>query len=109
MNDDRFFNGLEPPAPPPGLREAALRAGRAAFAEAPRADVWTRLVRSPAARLAWAASVAALLGAHAYFPSHPRPEAPSGLAPATEGEVGVIARLPRIDDRVLPVREGDRS
>lgn len=109
MKDDRLFNGLEPPPPPPGLREAALRAGRAAFAEAPRADVWTRLVRSPAARLAWAASVAALLGAHVFFPSHPRPQAPSGRAPATEGEIGAIARLPRIDDRALALREGDRS
>jgi hypothetical protein len=111
MSDDRLdviFTGLEPPPPPAHLREASLRAARAAFAEAPVPDVWTRLVRSPAARIAWAASVMLLVAANLLLPAHPRATA-SVVAPRLDPEIAPIAHLPRIDERALAARQGVRS
>jgi hypothetical protein len=111
MSDDPLLRGLELPAVPARLREDALAAVRAAFTATPRRDVWTRLLASPAARLAWAASVAALAAAHAFLPRDGRPEAPGASAAVTrpDPELASIARLPRIDEHALPAPEGDRS
>ena len=110
MNDDPL-RGLEPPAVPPGLREDALAAARAAFAAAPRRDPWARLLASPAARLAWAASVAALVAANVLLPRSGQPPVPAASAAPTrpDPELASITCLPRIDERVLPALEGDRS
>ncbi|HEX7528225.1 MAG TPA: hypothetical protein VF425_03890, partial [Thermoanaerobaculia bacterium] len=63
------------------------------------------------ARLAWAASVAALVAAHAFFPRDARPSPPDVSAVVTrpDPELASIARLPRIDEHALPALEGDRS
>jgi hypothetical protein len=109
MSDDPF-DRLDLPAPPPGLREAALRAGRQAFGSASRLDAWSRLLASVPARVAWAASVALLLAAHAFLPASTSP--PRGAAPGAsrlEPEVSAVARLPRIEDRALAARTGERS
>ncbi len=114
MNDD-LFKGFQPPDPPPGLREAALGAGRAAFADAarapaPAADIWTRLYRSRTLRLAWAASVVLLAAAHVTLPRHPS-AVPSSTAwaPGLDPEVSAIARLPRISEQAVQVGSGERS
>jgi hypothetical protein len=109
MRNDSLFSGLEPPPPPSGLREAALRAGRAAFDGQPRADLWVRLAASPVARLAWAASVVLLAAANALLPAAPSPEVPTPVVLRPEPEIAAIARLPRIDERALSARQGDRS
>lgn len=113
MNDDLPLRGLEPPAVPTGLREDALAAARAAFAEAPHRDPWARLLASSVARLAWAACVTALIAANALLPQNGRPPAPTATATATvtrpDPELASIARLPRIDEHALPAPEGDRS
>ncbi|HSB63798.1 MAG TPA: hypothetical protein VLJ18_06505 [Thermoanaerobaculia bacterium] len=111
MSDDPLFRGLEPPAVPAHLKEDALAAARAALAAAPRRDPWARLLASPAARLAWAASVAALAAAHVLLPRAGRPEAPAAAAKFTrpDPELASITRLPRIDEHALPAPEGDRS
>ena len=110
MSDDPLLRGLEPPAVPARLREDTLAAARAAFAAPLRRDPWTRLLASPTARLAWAASVTALVAAHVLLPRHGRPE---GLAASNvsrpDPEVASITRLPPIDERALPALEGDRS
>ncbi len=111
MSDDPLLLGLEPPAVPSHLREDALAAARAAFAATPRPDAWARLLASPAARLAWAASVAALAAANAFLPRNGRPPAQTTSATLArpDPELASIARLPRIDERALPALEGDRS
>lgn len=111
MSDDPLLRGLEPPAVPARLREDALAAARAAFAATPRPDAWTRLFASPAARLAWAASVAALAAAHVLLPRTGQPPAPATSVTVTrpDPELASITRLPRIDEHALPAREGDRS
>ena len=111
MSDDPLLRDFEPPAVPPRLREDALTAARAALAAAPRRDPWARLAASPAARLAWAASVAALAAAHVLLPRDGHVEAPPASATIArpDPELASIARLPRIDEHALPAPEGDRS
>lgn len=111
MSHDSLLRGLEPPEVPAGLREDALAAARAALASAPRRDPWARLLASPAARVAWAASVAVLATMHALLPRDGRPEAPAATAAVLrpDPELASIARLPLIDEHALPALEGDRS
>lgn len=111
MTDDPLLRGLELPAVPARLRDDALAAARAAVAATPRPDAWARLLVSPAARLAWAASVAALVSAHAFLPRYGRLSAPDVSAVITrpDPELASIAHLPSIDEHALPALEGDRS
>jgi len=111
MSDDPLLRDFEPPAVPVRLREDALAAARAAVAAAPLRDLWARLLASPAARLAWAASVAALAAAHVLLPRDGRPEGPAAAANVSrpDPELASIARLPRVDEYALPALEGDRS
>jgi hypothetical protein len=111
MSDDPLLRGLEPPAVPARLKEDALAVARAAFAAAPPPDVWTRVLSSRGARLAWAASVAGLAVAHALLPRDGRPEAPAASAAVArpDPELASTTRLPRIDEHALPALEGDRS
>ena len=111
MNDDPVLRGFTPPAVPDGLRKQALAAARAAFTAPPQPDVWARLLASSTARLAWAASVAALAAAHAFLPREMRTETPPASATLArpDPELAAIARLPRIDEHTLPPPEGGRS
>jgi len=111
MSDDPLLRGFEPPAVPARLREDVLAAARAALAAAPLQDPWARLAASPAARLAWAVSVAALAVAHVLLPRNGRPEGSGAAASSSrpDPELASIARLPRIDEHALPAPEGDRS
>jgi len=111
MNDDPNLGEFASPAVPDGLREEALAAARNAFSAAPaKPDVWTRLLASRSARLAWAASVALLAAANVLVP---RSAAPGPAVAAASGkpdaELTAIARLPRIDEHSLPALEGGRS
>jgi len=99
MNTEDPLRGFTPPAPPDGLREAALRAARAALAS-PAPDVWTRLYLSPVARAAWAASVLLLLAAQLLVPSR-RPESVARAARRSDSEIAAVTRLPRIDRDAL--------
>lgn len=108
---ERLLAGLEPAPPPPGTRERALAAARAAETETvvPE-DLWTRLWRSRPARLAWAATVAALLLAHAVLSiagavHGGRPALPAPVAGLGEGEpaLAAIAELPPLRLGLLPV------
>ncbi len=111
MSDDPVLRGFTPPAVPDGLREDVLAAARRAFVAAPaRADVWTLLVASRAARLAWAASVALLAAANVLVPrSAPSAPAASAAPGKSDAELAAITRLPRIDEHSLPALEGGRS
>ena len=111
MNDEPALREFNPPAVPDGLREAALAAAREAFAAPVRPDVWTRLLANPAARLAWAASIATLAAAHVLLPRGGQTEAPSASVTLTrpDPELAAITRLPRLDEHSLPTPEGGRS
>ncbi len=104
------FRGFEPPEPPPGLREAALRAGRREFASSvPAPDIWTRLHRSRAARLAWAASVVLLAALHLALPRRPVATPATASAPRLDPEVSAIAKLPRISEQASSAYSGEKS
>ncbi len=111
MNDDPLLRGFTPPAVPEGLRETSLAAARAALAAPTRPDVWTRLLASRSARLAWAASVATLGLANAMLPRIVKHgETPIASTTARpDPELAAIARLPRNDEHALPSLEGGRS
>ena len=66
MNQERDFmsDGLTPPVPPSELRGRVLTAARDAMARGDSPDMWTRIWESRPARLAWAASIGALIFAH---------------------------------------------
>ena len=100
---DRLLEKLQPASPPPDLRERSLGAATQALGRPP-AEPWTRIWESRPVRLAWAATVAGLLLAHALIPTVPRPvpAAAQGfslhhLSQSTEEEIRVIATLPRLD------------
>jgi len=111
MSDDPLLRDLALPGVPAGLREDALAAARTTLASPPRPDLWTRLLASRSARLAWAASVATLAVANVILPRIARHEE-TPIASKTERpdpEVASIARLPRNDEHALPTLEGGRS
>lgn len=111
MSRNDLFEGLESPPPPPGLREAALRAGRAALTAAPSPDRWTALLNNRGLRVAWLAAVLVLTAANALVPGG-RAEGP-GPVRRLDPEVAAIGQLPGRDGPPLPAiredgPEGDR-
>ena len=111
MNRDDLFEGLESPPPPPGLREAALRAGRAAMTTEAAPDRWTELLNSRGLRVAWLTAVVLLSAANALVPGG-RAEGPDPIR-RLDPEVAEIGRLPGLDGPALPALrefspEGDR-
>lgn len=96
MSKGEFLEGLEPPTPPPGLREVALRAGRTAMAERPEPDAWALLFQSRVLRAAWALAVVALAATHALVSTHsPSPVSATPLDP----EVADIVHVSGLDNR----------
>lgn len=93
MSRDDLFEGLESPPPPPGLREATLRAGRRGMLSPTSPDAWSRLWRSPAARFAWGAAVLLLAFAHARVPRESRIDV---ITAGLEPELNEVAHLSRI-------------
>ena len=100
MTERPLLGGLEPPPPPPELREAALAAGRRGMRSAPSPDVWSLLLRSPAARLAWGAAVLLLVFAHARVSREPRVDV--ATARTVEPELTDVAQLSRIAENTPP-------
>jgi len=107
MNDTQqpstqLFAGMQPPGPPPGLRPDVLASATAALEEEPPMDRWAQLWHSRPLRLAWAATVLALVGANLAITEAPAPSSARAagsflrsLAEA-DAEVAEIARLPRL-------------
>lgn len=93
MSRDDLFEGLESPAPPPGLREAALRAGRAALTTAAAPDRWTVLLNNRGLRVAWLTAVLLLAFAHARVPREGRAVV---TAAGVELELTEVAQLSRL-------------
>lgn len=93
MNRDDLFEGLEAPPPPPGLREAALRAGRAAMTAAAAPDRWTALFSNRRLRVAWLTAVLLLSFAHARVPREGHAVV---TAAGVEPELTEVAHLSRL-------------
>ena len=111
MNDRDPFEDLDSPPPPPGLREAALRAGRAAMATAPVTDRWTELFANRGLRTAWLTAVLVLLAANALVP--PGRAEDRGPLHRLDPEIAQVARPAHLDGPALPTLggaglEGDR-
>jgi hypothetical protein len=107
MTEDRHpLDGVRPSGAPAGLRGETLRAARAALAGGSR-DVWTRIARSRLLRLAWAAVVVALLGAHLLL-SLPRRGVPlpaevvPRLATGSDPAALDLVRMAAIDSSARP-------
>jgi len=98
------LTGLRPPLPPPGLKEAVLKAAGEAMAR-PVPDRWTLLWRHPAARAAWALTTTLLLLGHLFVQLRASSAPPAGgtfRAGEPGPELAEIASLPRINTELLP-------
>jgi len=101
-----LFAGLGRPRAPDGLREKALDAAREAM-DAPPVTRWEAVWDSRAARLALAASIAALIAGHLLLAALPFPgggatrRAEMDLG-GPEPEVLAVAMLPRIRLETIP-------
>ena len=114
MNDqyewmEKSLDGLEPPGPPPELRNRVLGATTESRADVVHADRWTRLWQNRALRLAWAASVVGLVAAHLLISVSPERQAvasPQALNRAfgePDAELVSISTLPRFGYNVRPL------
>jgi hypothetical protein len=100
---DRLFEGLEPPQPPPELRERVIQDAQEHSAVAPLPDAWTRIWESSWLRLAWAASVFLLLAGNLVLAPR-QPEKPSVVAEVfVDEEIAEFLRPMRIADTVTPI------
>ncbi len=61
---DHLLRRVDPPGAPPSLRTRALAAARVARRKPEPVDLWSRIWASRPLRLAWAASLTAVLAAH---------------------------------------------
>ncbi len=95
---DPFFDRLEPPRPPSELRDRALGAGIEALLGEPAPDVWERLWRNRALRLAWGASVLALIAGHLAMAGAKGAPPETAFSPArtADPELASIVELLRI-------------
>ena len=108
-----LLGSLELPEAPSGLKERAVSSAAGAMTRrAAGDDVWTRLWHSRPLRLAWAASVAALLAGHLVVSlhlsgGHTTAGTPSGGAAADrDSDLRAIAALPPIDLGTVPALDG---
>jgi hypothetical protein len=107
MPEHELFRGRRPPAPPEGLRRRALDAARSHSLVA-RPSPWQRLWEQPGLRLAWVATVVALVAGHVAL-SVPDAATDPPLAPkirvasaSLDASTAPLVALDRIDGRHLP-------
>lgn len=105
---ERLLATLQPPEPPRGLQEKALRGAREALAREAGRDIWTRIWESRPLRLAWAVSVVVLVICHAGITGVRSARTPAvgqttGAAREGNGELAAIGRLPRLNEGARPL------
>jgi hypothetical protein len=101
------FSGLEPPAPPPALRERVLLRAHSVLARDAATDVWTRLWESRPLRLAWSAATLLLVAAHVALTVRPparggRVTAPVAASADPTAELAAVAGLAPLNEALLP-------
>ena len=114
MNDDpdplrHLLDGLAPPPPPAPLESRVLRAAREAMERDRSRDGWARAWESPVWRLAWAATLVALIAGHVGLslrsPAGPGVAGAPATAPspAAGGELAAVDGLLRLDIDARPL------
>ena len=98
---DPFSGTLAPPQAPPELRQRVIAAARAAADRADEPDLWARIWESRPVRLAWAASIGALIYGHLVIggsiaPRSARPAMPLAAAVEADNELAEIVGLERV-------------
>jgi hypothetical protein len=99
--NEPLFPGLKVPGPPEDLRQQVLSRARQAAESGPRRELWARLWESRPVRLAWGASVLALVVCHVAIPvgdARPPKEAPTQAHASVDDheDLAVIADLPKL-------------
>jgi len=111
---DHLLRRIDPRGAPPDLRVRALAAARAGRQNAESVDLWTRVWTNRPLRLAWAASLAALLIAHVALSlrsvpgPEPRPVFGGAYLIAStvpDDELRAFVELPSIATDTLPSTE----
>lgn len=106
---------LDPPSPPPDLRDRVLTAMRRSGPRETEIDLWTRLWSSRTLRLAWVATVAGLLAGHIVLFVHRQSAVPTtspayvmagalqdrDLAELADLQVIAVDLLPRLDSATI--------
>ncbi|MEX1308982.1 MAG: hypothetical protein AB1Z65_01045 [Candidatus Sulfomarinibacteraceae bacterium] len=98
---DPFPGVLAPPQAPPGLRQRVIAAARAAAEGDDEPDRWARIWESRPVRLAWAASIGALIFGHLVIGGpvgrrSAQPAIPLAAAVETDHELAEIVGLERM-------------
>jgi anti-sigma-K factor RskA len=106
---DSLLGDLDTPEPPSALKSMVLQATAEALNRPPAPDIWTRIWDSRPLRLAWAATVSALIAGHlAVTAVQQQPEPPamtvSNLTEVDQ-ELAEISDLPRLRLAVRPLSE----
>lgn len=101
---NRLLNGIQPPSPPPELRDRTLRSAIEALDRRSPMSRWTRIWQSRPLRVAWATTVAGLLLAHVLISTTPRPSPDTArgftlhqASRTSEEEIQVITTLLRLN------------
>jgi hypothetical protein len=113
---ENMLRRVDPRGAPPGLRARALAAARTARHHPRRSDIWNRIWTSRPLRLAWTASLAAVLIAHVSVSvslrtdPHPRPTPNDGgayliVSTVSDDELRALVDLPNIVTDALPTPE----
>jgi len=101
LRSDHLPGGLTPPQAPPELRQRVLSAARRTMSQAPPRDLWMRIWENRPIRLAWAASIGALIFGHlvigeAVSAGPAQPAIPLAVAAGTDAELAEIVDLQRV-------------
>ncbi len=105
---NELLGQLAPPDPPHDLEAQVLAGAKEALAREAGRDVWTRIWESRPIRLAWAATVLALVICNvgvSVLLSSPRPSSPQAATTGRDGrgELSAVGRLPRLDENARPL------
>jgi hypothetical protein len=111
--NEPLFQGLSVPEPPKELRPQVLSRASQAQGKGPRRDPWARLWESRQVRLAWGASVLALVVGHLVIPAGDPGPAKQAPMQAQSGfddheELAGIADLPRLSFDSRPMAASTR-
>lgn len=101
LRSDHLSGNLIPPQAPPELRQRVLSAARQTMGQAAPRDLWTRIWESRPIRLAWAASIGALIFGHlviggAVSAGPAQPAIPLAAAVGADDELAEIIDLQHV-------------
>jgi hypothetical protein len=106
QDPETVLAGFEPPGPPEGLRDRALRRAGDALDRPPAQDRWARIYANRPLRAAWAAAVLVLVVANILLPTasrRPRKDWFIERAAGRVSELREVVAVPRLREAYVSV------